>query len=129
MRDFVHICNLSQKQRWKFMQFSSRFKQLCKDRGITQKQALAEMGLHRNAPQRWAECKPSGEAALKISEYFGISLDEVYGVENKKTASLSGTGNEEEFIQLLSMLSPEEQERELAYLREIVRRRGTPSAE
>lgn len=111
------------------MQFSLRFKQLCKDRGITQKQALADMGFHRNACQSWSEGKPSAETLLKISEYFGISTDEVLGVENKKTASLSGSGNEEEFMQLLSMLSPEEQERELAYLREIVRRRGTPSAE
>lgn len=111
------------------MQFSSRFKQLCKDRGITQKQALSEMGFHRNATQRWATGDPSGTALRKISEYFGISTDEVLGVETKKTASLSGSGNEEEFIELLSMLTPEEQEREIAYLREIVRRRGTPSAE
>ena len=87
------------------------------------------MGFHRNACQSWSEGKPSTETLLKISEYFGISTDEVLGVENKKTASLSGSGNEEEFMQLLSMLTPEEQEREIAYLREIVRRRGTPSAE
>ena len=87
------------------------------------------MGFHRNATQRWATGDPSGTALRKISEYFGISTDEVLGVETKKTASLSGSGNEEEFIELLSMLTPEEQEREIAYLREIVRRRGTPSAE
>ena len=111
------------------MQFSSRFKQLCKDRGVTQKQALADMGLHRNASQRWSENKPSTEVILKISEYFGISTDEVLGVETKKTASQMGSGNEEEFIELLSKLSPAEQERELAYLRDLVRRRGTPPAE
>ena len=67
------------------MQFSSRFKQLCKENGVTQKQALAEMGLHRNAAQRWAEGSPSTEALLKIAEYFGITTDEVLGVDNKKT--------------------------------------------
>lgn len=67
------------------MQFSSRFKQLCKENGITQKQALAEMGLHRNAAQRWAEGSPSTEALLKIAEYFKITTDEVLGVETKKT--------------------------------------------
>ena len=111
------------------MQFSLRFKQLCKERRITQKQALADMGFHRNACQSWSDGKPSAEALLKISEYFGISTDEVLGVENKKSASLPGDGNEKEFIELLSMLSPEERDRELAYLRDLVRRRGTPSAD
>lgn len=67
------------------MQFSLRFKQLCKENGVTQKQALAEMGLHRNAAQRWADGSPSTEALLKIAEYFGITTDEVLGVESKKT--------------------------------------------
>ena len=67
------------------MQFSSRFKQLCKENGVKQKQALAEMGLHRNAAQRWAEGSPSTEALLKIAEYFGITTDEVLGKEHKKT--------------------------------------------
>ena len=67
------------------MQFSLRFKQLCKEKGVTQKQALAEMGLHRNAAQRWAEGSPSTEALIKIAEYFGITTDEVLGKEHKKT--------------------------------------------
>ena len=67
------------------MQFSLRFKQLCKENGVTQKQALEDMGLHRNAAQRWAEGSPSTEALLKIAEYFGITTDEVLGVDNKKT--------------------------------------------
>ena len=67
------------------MQFSSRFKQLCKENGVTQKKALADMGLGRNAAQRWADGSPSTDALLKIAEYFGITTDEVLGVENKKT--------------------------------------------
>ena len=70
------------------MQFSSRFKQLCKEKGVTQKQALAEMGLHRNAAQRWADGSPSTEALIKIAEYFGITTDEVLGKEYKKTPTL-----------------------------------------
>ena len=67
------------------MHFSSRFKQLCKERGVTQTQELAEMGFHRNAVQRWSSGKPSTEALLKLSEYFKITTDEVLGVDNKKT--------------------------------------------
>ena len=72
------------------MQFSSRFKQLCKDRRITQKQALEEMGFHRNAAQRWAEYNPSTEALIKISNYFGITTDELLGEDNKKTPTPEG---------------------------------------
>lgn len=72
------------------MQFSLRFKQLCKENGVTQKKALADMGLGRNAAQRWAEGSPSTEALIKIAEYFGITTDEVLGVETKKAPTPKG---------------------------------------
>lgn len=72
------------------MQFSFRFKQLCKERRVTQKQALADMGFHRNAAQRWADGSPSTEALIKIAEYFDMSTDEVLGVDNKKTPTPEG---------------------------------------
>lgn len=72
------------------MQFSLRFKQLCKDRHVTQKQALEDMGFHRNAVQRWSDGSPSSDAVLKIAEYFEISTDEVLGKDNKKTPTPEG---------------------------------------
>lgn len=66
------------------MQFSSRFKQLCKEKGVTQKQALADMGMGRNAAQSWISGSPSLETLQRIAEYFGITTDEVLGVETKK---------------------------------------------
>lgn len=67
------------------MQFSSRFKQLCKENGVTQKQALADMGMGRNSAQSWITGSPSLETLQRIAEYFGITTDEVLGVDNKKT--------------------------------------------
>ena len=72
------------------MQFSLRFKQLCKERHVTQKQALSDMGFHRNAVQSWTSGKPSAEALLKMSEYFGITTDDILGVDNKKTPTPEG---------------------------------------
>ena len=72
------------------MQFSLRFKQLCKENGVTQKKALADMGMHRNRVQSWNDANPSAEALIKISEYFGITTDEVLGVDNKKTPTQKG---------------------------------------
>ena len=67
------------------MQFSSRFKQLCKENGVTQKQALADMGMGRNAAQSWINGSPSLETLQKIADYFGITTDDVLGTEHKKT--------------------------------------------
>ena len=66
------------------MQFSYRFKQLCKEKGVTQKQALADMDMHRNAVQSWVEGKPSVDSLAKLAEYFGMSTDEVLGMEQQK---------------------------------------------
>ena len=103
---------------------------LCKERKTTITRMAEDIGLSNAAPTSWRKGSvPKLSTLDKISAYFGVSTDYLLGKENKKTASLSGSGNEEEFMQLLSMLTPEEQELEIAYLREIVRRRGTPSAE
>lgn len=52
------------------MQFSEVFKYLCKEAGVTQRQALAEMKLGRNSAQRWTDSWPSFEALSKISNYL-----------------------------------------------------------
>lgn len=57
------------------MQFSSTFKQLCKEKGVTQKQALEDMGMGRNATQRWNDGVPALETLIKISSYFGVTID------------------------------------------------------
>ena len=111
------------------MQFSSVFKQLCKEKGVTQKQALTDMGLHRNATQRWITGVPAPETLTIIAKYFSVTVDELLGVEqeeNKKTAIQTDDGNEneKEFIKLFLQLSPDEQVRELAYLRDAVNRKG-----
>lgn len=112
------------------MQFSLVFKQLCKEKGVTQKQALTDMGLHRNAAQRWITGVPSPETLTTIAKYFGITVDELLNIgkeeDNKKTAIQTDDGNEneKEFINLFLQLSPEEQLRELSYLRDVVNRKG-----
>lgn len=72
------------------MQFSSRFKQLCKEHGVTQKKALEDMGFHRNAVQSWNGGNPSADALKKLAVYFDMSTDELLGVETKKTPTPEG---------------------------------------
>ena len=70
--DFAVFCAIYQNHRGVFMQFSLRFKQLCKENGVTQKQALADMGMGRNSAQSWINGSPSLETLQKIADYFGI---------------------------------------------------------
>lgn len=73
------------------MQFSYRFKQLCKEKGVTQKQALADMGMGRNSAQSWIDGSPSLETLEKMAGYFGMSTDDLLGKDNnKKTPTVSG---------------------------------------
>lgn len=68
------------------MQFSDVFKGLCKEAGVTQKQALSDMSLGRNTTQRWSTGWPSYETMLKISNYFNVPLDTLMKNEEKPTA-------------------------------------------
>lgn len=79
------------------MQFSYRFKQLCKEKGVTQKQALADMGMGRNSAQSWNDGNPSLETLDKMAGYFDMSTDDLLGKEdNKKTPTVSGERNYED---------------------------------
>ena len=98
------------------MQFSSRFKQLCKERHITQKKALDDMGFHRNAAQRWADGSPSTDALVKIAEYFGMSTDEVLGVETKKAPTPKGEREYSDLDLIEAIMRADEQTKEVIRL-------------
>ena len=59
------------------MDFATVFKLMCKEKGVTQKQALADMNLGRNAAQRWINGWPSYETLSKISAHFSVQLDDM----------------------------------------------------
>lgn len=65
------------------MQFLQTFKDLCKAKGVSQKQALEDMRLNRNAAQPWVKGVPSSDTLKKISEYFGVSVDFLLGAEQE----------------------------------------------
>lgn len=57
------------------MEFAAVFKLMCKEAGVTQQQALSDMGLGRNAVQRWISGWPSYETLSKISNHFSVPFD------------------------------------------------------
>ena len=83
------------------MQFSQTFKNLCKEKKVTQQQALIDMGLSQSSPQKWAQGTPTAPALKKIAEYFNVSIDSLLGVEQKKPATNEGNGLSEKKAELL----------------------------
>ena len=101
---------------------------LCKERKTTITRMAEDIGLSNAAPTSWRKgAIPKLSTLEKVSKYFGVSTDYLLGKEdNKKTAIQTDDGNEneKEFIKLFLQLSPDEQVRELAYLRDAVNRKG-----
>ena len=96
------------------MQFSQTFKRLCKEKKITQQQALLELNLNRNATQRWAQGIPAPHTLKKIAEYFGVSVDYLLGVEQKNPDTNNGTGMSKaksELVKKVMQMSDEELEK------------------
>ena len=60
-----------------------RFKSLCEKKGVTISAALKDLGIAKGMAANWRtrNSLPSGQNAIKIAEYFGITTDEVLGHE------------------------------------------------
>ena len=97
------------------MQFSQTFKTLCKEKKITQQQALLDLDLNRNATQRWSQGIPAPHTLKKIAEYFGVSVDSLLGVEQQKNpATEIGNGMSKakaDLIEKVMQMSDEELEK------------------
>ena len=104
----------AQKNRGVSMQFSQTFKMLCKEKKITQQQALLDLDLNRNATQRWSQGIPAPHTLKKIAEYFGVSVDALLGVEQKNPVTENGNGISDKkagLIQKVMQMSDAELER------------------
>ena len=96
------------------MQFSQRFKLLCKSKGVSQKQALEDMEMNRNAAQPWSKGMPGADALEKIADYFEVSMDVLLGREQKNPVTENGNGiskAKSELVEKVMRMSDEELER------------------
>ena len=75
------------------MQFSNIFKDLCKEKGITQKLALEEIGLARNANQKWKQGWPNGDTLKRIAAYFGVTVDSLLRDESTSSNTAGNISN------------------------------------
>lgn len=72
--------------------FYDRFLELCDKKGIKPTNACIEAGLSRGLAAKWKATgteKPSADALEKMSAYFGVSIDEILGVQKETAPTLT----------------------------------------
>ena len=92
--------------------FYSYFDYLCKRKGVTKNKACQEMGVSRSVAAKWksTQTNPNMATLQKISDYFGVSIDELLAQGEEKPAT-NGDGQENltftqrELIKMLPQLS------------------------
>lgn len=104
---------------------SERIDGLCAQHKITGYRLCKDIGISPNVLTELRSGRREGISAKnanKIAAYFEVSVGYLLGTEDDpgiKKAPVQPDGGEEEFMQLFRQLSPEVQERELAYLRQL----------
>ena len=65
------------------MKFSERLKELRKNKNLSQMDLAKNTGLSQSAIAKWEldKTEPTASALLKLSEYFGESVDYLLGLE------------------------------------------------
>ena len=110
--------------------FYNNYVFLCTTIGKSPSAVALENGFSKPTVTKWKNGGKPTDATIQIfADYFRVTLEELkYGdlasADNKKTASPAGDGSEnseeQELLKLFRRLNPEQQARELAFLRDAV---------
>ena len=100
--------------------FVQNVKSLCKLKGTTPTSACEASGAGRNFMDNIKKGSiPSVAKVQMLAEYLGVTVSDLLG-EKISPVGLPANGREEEFTQLFSQLTPDQQELVLAQLKGIV---------
>lgn len=103
--------------------FYDVFKQLCVQKGETPTGVAQKLDIGKSTVARWKKegSVPKSEALNRIANYFGVTTDYLLGNEQKENTPGANSGEDvDRFMELFAKLTPEQQERELAYLQQLV---------
>lgn len=73
--------------------FYDRFVFLCKQKGVSPSRGAVEAGISKSLVTKWKGNNteiPSPDVISKLSRYFGLSVSELLGEENKEAPAESG---------------------------------------
>lgn len=69
--------------------FFDRLKKLCEKNGISPYKACTDVGLNRAAVAKWKNgSNPNGATAMKLADYFGVSVDYLLGQDDESRVIL-----------------------------------------
>ena len=120
--------------------FFENFSNLCAKVGKSPSAVVTEIGLNKSAVTSWKKgTNPTNATILKLSNYFGVSVEVLTGPKQKRAVSDSDTaqnrqaaaqedsGLPEEFARLFMSLSPENQNAVIAEMLKRQRTQGYPA--
>lgn len=101
--------------------FYNNYIRFCAKVGKSPSAVAEEIGLYKSTVTNWKNrgTKPTDATLQRVADYFGVTVEDLLE-ENRNPAPEIRNGAEEEFVKLFEKLPRETQERELAYLRELV---------
>lgn len=98
--------------------FGENIKELRKERGVTQKELAAAIGVSQGAIFFWEKeiNEPTAGCLIKIADYFGVSVDELLSYES---APKTEPTKEKIMFGYFSELKPEQQDILIGLAREL----------
>ena len=72
--------------------FYEHFVALCAKKGVSPSRATEEAGINKSAVTYWKKnpnSKPTGQVAIKLCNYFGITMADLYGEDKEKPTGKS----------------------------------------
>lgn len=95
------------------MAFYENYLKLCEKAGKTPSAAALEMGLSKPTVNRWKKGGGATDAtALKVASYFGVTIEELTGEEQKEKPAPGGSeldAKAQATLDKMKKLSPEQQ--------------------
>lgn len=85
--------------------FYDLYCKLCDAKGVSPTRAAIDLGISRSSPTTWKVkgTKPGNETMLKMANYFNVSLDYLFGQEEKTAPTETGeSGLEFDFSNLMN---------------------------
>jgi transcriptional regulator with XRE-family HTH domain len=76
--------------------------------GLSKKELAAIVEVAPSAVSGWenGDYAPGASTLVKLSELFGITIDELYGIDNKKLAAITDNELDSEVYELLKRVPP-----------------------
>ena len=85
---------MEEKETWHMIKVGEKIKELRLREGRTQEALANELGVTAQAVSRWEKgiCYPDMEVIPSIANYFGVSIDELFGYDNERSVKDQSAG-------------------------------------